>query len=106
VASERRRFVTLVGVVFICTLAISLLDGRFLHSHMTDSGSDCGRLLGLTLATQRYKVCLCHMETQESAAFCRGCHRYEAGDTLLDSRLLHNLGTGCHALCGRLLGSM
>jgi len=57
VASELRRLLTLVRVVFIDTLAIAELDGRFLHSQCSDLGSDCGRLLGSTPATQRYKVC-------------------------------------------------
>jgi len=37
-------------------LAISELDGRFLHNHCSDPGSDCGRLLSSTPATQRDKV--------------------------------------------------
>jgi len=48
---------TLVRVVFIDTLAISELDGRFLHNHCSNLESDCGILLGSTPATQRYKVC-------------------------------------------------
>ena len=42
-----------------------LLDGRFLHNHCTDSNSDCGTLLGLASASQRYKVRLYRMKTQE-----------------------------------------
>jgi len=42
---------------------------------MTDSYSVCGRLLGSTPATQRYKVRPCPMETHEVTVFC--------GDTLL-----------------------
>jgi len=38
-------------------LAIPELDGRLLHNHCSDPGSDCGILLGSTPATQRYKVC-------------------------------------------------
>jgi len=52
VASELRKSLTLVRVVFIDTLAISELDGRFLHNHHSDPESDCGRLLGWTPATQ------------------------------------------------------
>jgi len=48
-------------------LAIPELDGRSLHNQLADSGSDCGRLLGLTPATRRYKVCLCRIITHESA---------------------------------------
>ena len=47
-----------------------LLDSRFLHNHSTDSNSDCGRLLGSISASQRYKVRLCHMKTQEVSVFC------------------------------------
>jgi len=45
VASELRKSLTLVRVVFIDTLALSELDVRFLHDHWADSESDCGRLL-------------------------------------------------------------
>jgi len=37
----------------------TFLDGRLLHNGMTDSNSGCGRLLGSTPATQRYKGRLC-----------------------------------------------
>jgi len=57
VASRLMKSLTLVGVVFIGTLAIPELDDRFLYNHYSDPGSDCGRLLGSTPATQRYKVC-------------------------------------------------
>jgi len=50
-----------------------LLDGRYLHNQSTDCYSVCGRLLGLTLAFQRYKVHLSRIEAQEFAAFCGGC---------------------------------
>jgi len=32
-------------------LQVSELDGRFLHNHWADSGSDCGGLLGSTPVT-------------------------------------------------------
>ena len=51
VASELRKSLTLVRVVFIETLAHPELDVRFLHDHWADSGSDCGRLLGSTPAS-------------------------------------------------------
>jgi len=56
VASELRKSLTLVGVVFIGTLVIPELDGRFLHDRWTDPESDCGRLSGPTPATQRYEI--------------------------------------------------
>ena len=68
VASELRKWLTLVRVVFIdTTLAISELDGRFLHNHRSDPESDCGRLLGSTPATWSYKLRLCLIRTHESA---------------------------------------
>ena len=52
VASELRKSLTLVRVVFIdTTLVLPELDVRFLHDHRADSGSDCGRLLGSTPAS-------------------------------------------------------
>jgi len=77
VTSKLRKSLTLVGVVFIGTLAISELDGRFLHNHCSDPESDCGRPLGSTPATQRYKGRLCRMRTQEIADPCESCfYRY------------------------------
>jgi len=81
-----------------------LLDSRLLHTQWTDFAALCGGLLGLTPAFQRYKVCLCRMETHEFAVLCGGCTRSQAGDTLLDGRLLHNRWTDCDSVCGRLLG--
>ena len=48
VASELRKSLTLVTVVFNNTLALPELDVRFLHDHCADSGPDCGRSLGST----------------------------------------------------------
>jgi len=64
---------TLVRVVFIDTLAIPGLYGRFLHNHCSESGPDCGRLLGLTPATQRYKGRLCRIKTHEVADSFESC---------------------------------
>jgi len=44
-----------VGVVFIGTVAIPDLDGRFLHDRWANPESDCGRLSGSMPATQQYK---------------------------------------------------
>jgi len=93
-----------VRVVFIGTLAIPELDGRFLHDHTSDPGSDCGKLLGSTPATQRYKGCLCSIETQEIAVFCGEDLYCSPGDSLLDGRLLYNCWTDLDSICGRLLG--
>jgi len=77
VASKLRKSLTLVRVVFIDTLAIPELDGRFLRNHCSEPGSDCGRLLGLTPATQWYKGRLCGIKTQEVAYPCESClYRY------------------------------
>jgi len=80
-----------------------LLDGRYLHNRGTDFDALCGRLLGLTPASQRYNVRLCRIRTQEFTVFCGGYIRYKAGDILLDGRLLDDSWTYSDALCGRLL---
>ena len=54
-------------------LAISELDGSFLHDHCSDPESDCGRSLGSAPATQRYKERLCSIETQEIADPYESC---------------------------------
>jgi len=105
VASKLRKSLTLVRVVFIDTLAITELDGRFLHNHCSDPESDCWRLLGSTPAFQRYKVRRCRIRTQEFAVFCGEDLYSSPGDILLDGRLLHNRWTDSNALCGRLLDS-
>jgi len=77
VASKLRKSLTLVSVVFIDTLAIPELDGRLLHNHCSDPESDCGRLLGSTPATQRYKGRLYGIKTQKVADPCECClYRY------------------------------
>jgi len=46
-----------MGVVFIgSTLALPEPDGRFLHNHCSDPGSNCRRLLTSTPASQWYKI--------------------------------------------------
>ena len=80
-----------------------LLDGGLLYNRWTDLDDLCGRLLGLTPASQRYKVRLCRIETQEFAVFCGGYTRYKAGDILLNGRLLDDLRTDSDVLYGRLL---
>jgi len=77
VASKLRKSLTLVRVVFIGTLAIPELDGRYLHNHCSNPESDCGRLLGSAPATQWYKGRLCGIKTQEVADPCESClYRY------------------------------
>jgi len=73
VASKVRKSLTLVRVVCIDTLAIPELDGRFLHKCLADPGSECGRLLGSTPATQRYKGRLCCIRTQEISDLYGSC---------------------------------
>ena len=84
-------------------LAIPELDSRFLHDHSSDAESDCGRLLGSTLATEWYKVHPWRIKTHEITVFCVGCIRYQAGNTLLASRYLHNRFMDTDSVCGRLL---
>jgi len=77
VASKLMKSLTLVGAVFIGTLALPDLDGRFLHNHCSDSESDCARSLGSTPATQRYKGRLCGIKAQEVADPGESClYRY------------------------------
>jgi len=104
VASKLRKSLTLVRVVFIGTLAIPELDGRLLHDHTSDPGTNCGRLLGSTPATQRYKGRLCRIKTQEIAVFCGEDLYCSPGDPLLDGRLLYNRWTDLDSVCGGLLG--
>jgi len=105
VASELRRSLTLVSVVFIDTLALPELDVRFLHNHCSDPESDCGRSLRSTPATQRYKGRLCRIRTQEVADPCESCLYRYSGDLLLDGGLLHNRWTDLVSVCEGLLGS-
>ena len=43
----------------------TLLDGRFLHNHCSDSNSISWWLLGSLSTSQQYKIRLCHIKTQE-----------------------------------------
>jgi len=52
--------------------AIPEPDPRFLHNQCSDTGSDCGRLLVLTPATQRDKRSLCRIKTHDLAGPCEG----------------------------------
>jgi len=80
VASKHMKSLTLVGVVFIDTLAIPELDRRSLHYRFSDPGSDCRRLFCATPATQWYKVRPCHIKAQEIADPCGGCLYWYPGD--------------------------
>jgi len=104
VASKLRKSLTLVSVVFIDTLAIPELDGRFLHNHCSDPESDCRRLLGSTPATQRYKVRPRRIKTQEIAVFCGEDPYSSPGDLLLDGGLLHNRWTDFDSVWGGIVG--
>jgi len=61
--------------------------------------------LSSTPASQWYKVHLCRIRAQEIAVFCGGCIRNQAGDIILDGRLLHNGWTDFDSVCRGLLGS-
>ena len=78
-----------------------LLDGRFLHNRCTDSNSDCGRLLGSVSASQRYKVRLCRMKTQEVAVQSGGSTLAEfylmADSSTTAARILILFSRGCWA---------
>jgi len=101
VASKPRNSLTLVRVIFIDTQAIPEPDGRIHHNQGSDPESDCGRLLCSTLAMQWYKVCPCCIRAHERAVFCARGIRYQAGDTLLDGRYVHNRWSNFGSVCGR-----
>ena len=89
-------------------LAIPKLDGRFLNNRWADPGSDCGRLLGSTPATQRYKGRLCRIETHEIADPCGGVVFILVGTLAipeLDGRFLHSRWADPGSDCRGLLGS-
>jgi len=101
VASEPMKSLTImVGVVFRGPLVLPELDVRFLHDHWADSGSDCGRLLGSTPASQWCKV-------HPSANFIHEVTGLNGVLAIkeLDDRFLHNHGSDPESDCGRLLGS-
>jgi len=59
----------------------TLLDGQFLHDHLTDSNSVCRRMLGSTPATQRCELHPCSIKTQDFALFSGVTIRSSPGDT-------------------------
>jgi len=72
VASELRKLLSCVEGVLGSNPGRTLLDGRLLHNHLTDSNSVCWTLLGSTPATRRYEVRLCGIKTQEIALLSGG----------------------------------
>ena len=87
-------------------LAIPELDGRLLYNPCSDPGSDCGGLLGSTLATQRYKGPLSGIKLRKSLTFVRVVF---IDSTLaipeLNSRSLYNCCSNPESDCRRSLGS-
>ena len=76
-----------------------LLDGRLLHNHWTDFDAVCGRSLGSTPATQRYRI-------HPPATFI---HEVTVLNEVLailglDGRFLYNRWTDSGSDSGRLLG--
>ena len=102
-ASELRKSLTLVSVVFIDTLAIPELDGRFLHNHYSDPGSNCGRLLGSTPATNGIRYFPVGSRLRKSLPSVEGVLCI-TGDILHHGRLLHNRWTDFDSVCERFLG--
>jgi len=72
VASKLRTSLTSVEGMLGSNPGGILLDGRLLHGYLTDSNSVCGRLLGSTPATRRYKVGPYAINTHGFTLFCRG----------------------------------
>ena len=86
VASDPMKSLTImVRVVFRGPLALPELDVRSLHDHGADSGSDCGRSLGPTPASQWCKV-------HPSATFIHEVTGLNGVLAIpeLDDRFLHN----------------
>ena len=100
VTSKPMTSLTLVGVVFIDTLALPDLDVRSLHSHWADSGSDCGMLLGPTPASH---WCMVHLSVN-SFHEVAGLNRVLAIPEL-DDRCLHTHLSDPGPYCGGLLRS-
>ena len=75
-------------------------DCRFLCNRSTDFDSVRWRLLSSMPATQRYKVCLCRIKTQESANPSESSNVPE-----LNCRFLGNHLTDFDSVCRRFLGS-
>jgi len=105
VASKLMKSLTLVGAVFIGTFALPELDGRFLHNHCSDSGSDCARSLGSTPATRWYKGRLCRIKAHEIADLVGVVFIGTVALPELDGRFLHNHCSDSESDCARSLGS-
>jgi len=98
-------YLTIIHGVIGIQAGGTLLDSGLLDNRLTDSDSVCWRLLGSTLATQRYKGRLCGIKAQAFADISGGGLREHAGGILLDGRLLPNRMTDSNSVCRRLLAS-
>jgi len=100
VAFKPMQSLTIMGVVYIATLAPPGLDIRFLHNRSADARSDCGRLLGKALASRWYKV---HV----SMTFIQTIRGLNEGLAIpeLNRRSLHNRSPTPVSDCWRLLCS-
>jgi len=92
------------GEVLYTSLIDLVLDSGLLHNGSTNFDFDFGELLGSMPASLRYMICLCRIKAQEFAVFHEGCIKYQTGNTVLDSRFLHDRSPTFDALGGRLLG--
>ena len=80
---------------------------------MADSSTTAGcipilfswRLLGSFSASQRYRIRLCRMKTQEVTVSCGEGLYVNPSGTLLDGRLLHNRSSDCGFVSWKMLGS-
>ena len=61
-----------------------LLHGGLLHNCYIEFHALYGKMLVLPPAFQRYKVCLCRIETHAFAVYYYRCSSYQAGDILHD----------------------
>jgi len=101
VASKLMKSLTLLGVVFIGTLAIPELDSGFLHDRWTNPDSDCGRLSGSTPATQRYKIhpsaIFIHDVTGLNGMGCWRSQNSMADSSMTVGPILNLIAGGCQA---------
>jgi len=101
VASRLMKSLTFLGVVFVGTLAIPELDGRFLHDRWTNPESDCGRLSGSTPATQWYKIhpsaIFIHDVTELNGMGCWRSQNPMADSSMTVGPILNLIAGGCQA---------
>ena len=101
-----RKSLTLVRVVFINTLAIPQLDGRFLHNHCSDPYSDSTRLMGRRQIPSGIKDISVASRLMQSLTLVGVVFIGNLAIPELDGVFLYNHCSDPESDSGRLLGSM